>query len=317
VLSYRGLAATQGRRLAVLAASLTLLTAACGSGDDTEGQTSGADSPATTQAGSGIPLPADIAASGVLKVGTAAEGGYPFEFIPEGGGEIDGFEADIWKGIAAELGLKAEATSVGFDSLIPAVQSGRFDVAMAAISDHDDREEVVTFVDYMYSHSGIVVPDSNPHGVTADPLSLCGLTGGAARGTDYATFISDVFDKHCENNGKPEITLNVYPSETDPFLALTAGRIDFCLDNFSDAAYGAEKVHATIIDTPLLPKFYDGLIVDKDNTELAQAILAGLQKLVDSGDYEQILDKWKVTGVLLPNPGINLATTKPLPTPSP
>jgi polar amino acid transport system substrate-binding protein len=307
--------------LGTVALAVTLLVAACSSsgsqtgGANTPGPTLVAGTPSPSGTG-GISLPADIAQSGTLKLGTEAAGA-PFEFIPEGSSTIQGFEADLWNAIGQKLGVKVEASSIDFDGLIPAVQSGRFDMAMAAISDHSDREEAVTFVDYMYSKSGIVVPDANPHNITSDPFSLCGLTGGAARGEDYATFISETFSAHCTNNGKPAVHLNSYPAHTDALLALSAGRVDFTLDNFTSAAYQVAHVHAKIVPTPLMPKFYDGIIIKKDNAELQQAILSALEELLHDGIYQQILAKWHVSAVVLPDPGINLATARPLPTPTP
>lgn len=304
-----------------MAALSISLAAACTSsgtqtgGDKTPPATSVGGAPSS--AGSnGIALPAGIAQSGVLKLGTEAAGA-PFEFIKAGSSTIEGFEADIWNALGEKLGVKVEATSIGFDGLIPAVQSGRFDLAMAAISDHADREAAVTFVDYMYSKSGIVVPNANPKNITADPFTLCGLTGGAARGEDYATFISETFSAHCTKNGKPAVHLNSYPSHPETLLALSAGRIDFTLDNFTSAAYQVAQVHAKIVPTPLMPKFYDGIIIKKDNTQLQQAILAALRQLIDDGIYQRILAKWHVSAVVLADPGLNLATDRPLPTPTP
>jgi polar amino acid transport system substrate-binding protein len=321
VTSRRGLRTAHRARLGIVALSAALLAAACSSSG---AQASGGDTPQPTLAGGtpspsgtgGIALPPDVAHSGVLKIGTEAAGA-PFEFIAEGQSTIQGFEAEIWNAIGQKLGLKVEATSIDFDGLIPAVQSGRFDMAMAAISDHADREEAVTFVDYMYSKSGIVVPNANAHNITSDPFTLCGLTGGAARGEDYATFISTMFSAHCKNNGKPAVHLNTYPAHADALLALSAGRIDFTLDNFTSAAYQVARVHAKIVPTPLMPKFYDGIIVKKDNTQLQQAILTALEQLIDDGIYQRILAKWHVSAVILPHPGINLATAQPLPTPTP
>ena len=91
----------------------------------------------------------------VLSVGTEPAFA-PFEFQKEGSDEFTGFDMDLIRAIGTKLGYKVEISSMGFDALIPALNSGNIDVAIAGMSITDERKKVVVFSDPYYT-SGLIV----------------------------------------------------------------------------------------------------------------------------------------------------------------
>lgn len=91
----------------------------------------------------------------VLRVGTEPAFA-PFEFQKEGSDEFTGFDMDLIRAIGTKLGYKVEISSMGFDALIPALNSGNIDVAIAGMSITDERKKVVVFSDPYYT-SGLIV----------------------------------------------------------------------------------------------------------------------------------------------------------------
>ena len=67
----------------------------------------------------------------------------PFESLE--GGEVVGIEVDILKLIAEKLGMELDIQQMDFDSVIPGVQAGKFDVGMSGITVTDKRKENVDF----------------------------------------------------------------------------------------------------------------------------------------------------------------------------
>ena len=59
------------------------------------------------------------------------------------------------------------------------------------------------------------------------------------------------------------------------------------------------------------------MIFNKSATELQQAFLAALKAIIASGEYQQIMNKWKLPDLALTTPGINLASSNPIPVPQP
>ena len=56
----------------------------------------------------------------------------PFESLE--GGEVVGIEVDILNKIAEKMGMELDIQQMDFDSVIPGVQAGKFDVGMSGIT---------------------------------------------------------------------------------------------------------------------------------------------------------------------------------------
>src|SRR5690348_14542180 len=87
---------------------------------------------------------ARVRASGSLVVGIDAT--YPPFGIAEGG-DFSGFDVDIARAIARELGVKAELVNASFDGVFPALQNGRFDVVVSAVTITPERSVTLLFSD--------------------------------------------------------------------------------------------------------------------------------------------------------------------------
>jgi polar amino acid transport system substrate-binding protein len=302
-----------GIRTALLAVSCLMIAGACSvQSEDPDSRaktTTGA-----TAAASQIALPDHIRKAGVLVLGTDPSYA-PCEFVKPGESEIIGFEPDLWNAVGTALGVKVEVKSTQFAGLIPGVQSGRFDVAMECISDTAEREKTVSFVDYAYGAGGVVTLETNAAGITDDPLSLCGLRTAYQTGTVYADWVDDILNPNCTDNGKQKIQATALPGVGEIQLSLRSKRIDFILDDASAAAYETQesKVKLALFTPKILPRVYEGIVVDKQNIELQQALLEALQRVFDSGEYKQIMSHWNLGALALEAPGINLQESDPLP----
>ncbi|MCA0000267.1 MULTISPECIES: ABC transporter substrate-binding protein [unclassified Mesorhizobium] len=252
-------------------------------------------------------LPKSIQDSGIIKLATDAH--YPpCESFAEDNVTMIGWEPDLWDALAKKLGVKVKAESINFDGLIPGVQSGRYDTAMECISDTVEREKQVTFVDLSISINGIFTLENSA--ITDNPLSLCGLKSGAQKGTTFVQSIKELLSPLCVKNGKAPIATNEFASADATILALLSGRVDFLVNDASAAAFikkqSSQPVKLIVLD--VLPKQIDGFIVKKDNTELANALLAGTKALMDERVYDRIMDKWDIAALKLKTPGINLVS---------
>lgn len=252
-------------------------------------------------------LPKSVQDSGIIKLATDAH--YPpCESFAADNVTMIGWEPDLWDALAKKLGVKVKAESINFDGLIPGVQSGRYDTAMECISDTLEREKQVTFVDLSISINGIFALGSSP--ITDDPLSLCGLKSGAQKGTTFVQSVTELLSPLCVKKGKPPIATNEFASADAAVLALLSGRVDFLVDDASVAAYikkqSSKPVKLIVLD--VMPKQIDGFVVKKDNSELADALLAGTKALMDEGVYDHIFDKWDIAALKLKTPGINLVS---------
>jgi polar amino acid transport system substrate-binding protein len=307
--------------VAGMAVLMVWALAGCGGGSSSSSGSSTAEATGSSAADPKLAqmLPADISESGTLTIATDAE--YPpcESFKSASDTTMVGFEPDLWNAMGEKLGVKVNAVNTSFDGLIPGVQSKRYPLAMECISDNPEREEQVSFVDFIYAEDAIFTLEENPKNVTTDPLSLCGLTAAAQSGTDIVPVVTETLTPHCTKNGKPAVKLNQYPSQSQVLLSLYSGRADFVVTDLAAAAALKETAPKpiTIIQDSLLPKFYLGVVVNKEEKELQQAVLATMKALIADGTYEKVLKKWGVEALALTEPGINLATKKPIPNPEP
>ena len=288
--------------------TMALVGAACGSTTATPTPTPG------DQALRSL-LPASIKGSGILVVGTDAE--YPpCEYYPSGSGTMVGFEPDIWNAMAQVLGLKVQAISIAFDSLIPGVLDGRFPVAVECISDTTSREAEVSLVDFMYDQAGVLSLASET-GISTNPTSLCGLTAAEEEGNIEATRVTSILTPYCQQNGKPAVNETTYPAEAQVVTAIESGRADFTLDDLAAEAYLAESssVKLKVESDELLPRDYIGMVTTTSARGLQQALVGALKVIEQNGEYAKILKKWGVSDLALTTPGVDLEFLEPNPDP--
>ena len=80
----------------------------------------------------------------------------PFEFPDKQSGELTGFEIELIRALGKRAGYeKVTIKGMGFDALIPALDTGNIDVAIAGMSITDARKQKVNFTDPYYE-SGLM-----------------------------------------------------------------------------------------------------------------------------------------------------------------
>ncbi len=262
-------------------------------------------------------LPEKIKKAGKVVIATDAH--YPpCQYFAADNETIIGYEPDLWKAITEKLGITYDVVSIDFAGLIPGVESGRYDLASECISDNLERQQRVTFVDHAYA-SGAVFTLAADTSVTDDPDTVCGKTVGIQQGFDFVNVVNDVISPYCEKKGLKPVTINQYPSGDAVLLALYSKRVDFVLNSAAAADEISKRAPEPIrvVANKFLPKYYNGMVVQKDNMELAKALLAGLEAVHAEGVYSKVMAKWNISVLELPEPGINLTATKPLVKPKP
>ncbi|MGW3472606.1 ABC transporter substrate-binding protein [Saccharopolyspora sp. NPDC000995] len=261
-------------------------------------------------------LPQQVRDSGVLVVATDPQ--YPPCDFTNESGQIDGFNHDLLMEMAPRLGVKIEQEAISFDGLLPGVQSGRFTAAMECITDNVEREKTVKFVDYAYATKSVLVSSKNNKGITGNPLSVCGLHAGVQTGTEFVTDV-ELFTKNCEAAGRAPVEVTNFPSAGDQNTALQAGRIDFAVTNTATGAWQAKVSNKAfdVIPNPLLSRTYVGIVVAPDADGTAEALLGALTAMIKDGTYDKVMARWGIEEDALKEPGINLATTRPLKLPEP
>lgn len=296
----------------ILAVSAVLLgLTACGvdsptvsSGDDAK-----ADKPAGFNADAPLAdlVPEAYQEDGVLVVGTQPDF-EPANFTPVGEEAIQGYNVDLMEAMAAQLGLEVKWEKVPFDQLLIGMQSKKFDVAIAGMTDRKQRQEQVDFIDYQWAGTVMMVAKGNPKDIGSEVNEGCGIKVGDVKGSDAKRLV-DLMAAACIAEGKPPTELVSFPSSSDKNLALTSGRVDamFWPDMAVNVLLRETGDVLESIPANFEEKVYLGMTFNKEEAELRDAFLEALKAIHESGEYDDVLKKWKVEVIALDEPGINLA----------
>lgn len=233
---------------------------------------------------------------------TTDAAGQPRTFLDEKG-DLQGVLPDLVGALGATLGLDIEVEVNPFDAHVPGVQSGRFDFSLDT-GDFETRREVLDMIDYYKAGWVYLVAAGNPKDVSDDQLTQCGLRVGVHKGTTQETLAREL-STQCVDEGLPAVDVQAM-SNTLLAVPLKADRIDVAWENESAgmAAAAKEPEAFELAGDPVFAA-YLGMGVNKDNSELRDALQAALQDLIDTGVYQAILDEWGVGDLAIDYASIN------------
>jgi polar amino acid transport system substrate-binding protein len=297
-------------KAAVTAAAVALLAAACGNGaNNTAPPASGSPAAKSVAAAREDPaaraeVPAAIRAKGTLVVGTSADYA-PLEFVAPNGHTIIGMDADLAHAIGQVLGLKVQMVNATFDSLIPGLAAGRYNLVMAGMNDYKSREKTVNFVDYFSAGTSFYERSSGGPPVRS-LAGLCGHSVAVESGTSEQTD-ANAQNAACKKAGKPAVTVLVYNDQNAANLALASGRAQVGMADSPVAGYIVKQSHGEFkLVGPSYGTVPDGIAMPK-NEAMAKPVLAAVKALMANGIYAKILAKWGVQAGALATPKINSA----------
>lgn len=229
-----------------------------------------------------------------IKIVTSGGATPPYSFHPNGDpAKNEGIDPDLAREVGKRLGVPIIFSSSDFAGMIPAVSSGRYDLAMFGITDTVARQQQIDMIDYIAAGTAIIVAKGNPQGIkSAD--DLCGKTVAVVASTSQQT-IAEEQSKKCAT----PIKIMEFPAKAETYLQIRTGRAVATLDGSAAARYldahpteasaGVEPVKG--VDLNVLPM---GIVVAKNAPELRDAVVAALREMAQDGAYKAVLDKWSV-----------------------
>ncbi|MGL3805301.1 ABC transporter substrate-binding protein [Paeniglutamicibacter sp. R2-26] len=248
-------------------------------------------------------LPESVKASKVLRVGIPTNE-QPTQFFLEGTQELTGVNPDIARLIGASLGLKVEIQVANFDSIIPGMAAGRYDMTVSSMTPTTERMKVLDFVDYMAMGNSIAVAQGNPTGITKYQ-DLCGKKVGLLTGSYQLTVNIPEYNKDCAAAGKPEIIANQYQDTRQAISALTSGRQDAVLADSPILDFAASKNPALEIASAYdFTPVATGVPIESG---LKDPVAAALAEIIKSDAYKQVLAKYGLESSAITDARVNVA----------
>jgi octopine/nopaline transport system substrate-binding protein len=263
--------------------------------------------------------PAPAAAKDWSSVTIALEGSYEPWNLTRPDGTIDGFEPELAKALCAHMHVRCRLIAQDWDGMIAAMNAGKFDAIMDALSITPDREKVIAFsIPYANTPASFVATKDSPlaklpaTGTTikltgdvekakADPAiqalqkALAGKTIGIQTATVYSTFIYGAF--------KDVATIKEYKTAAEHDLDLNAGRIDVAFDDSTyftsafakpdnkDLAFTGPQIGGTVWGQG------EAVGLRKSDADLKALFDAAITAALADGTVKTLSEKWFKTDV--------------------
>jgi ABC-type amino acid transport substrate-binding protein len=244
------------RHRAALAAVLAVAVpavAACGSSNSSSSSSASAASSGSASSGSGSSGAASSGSTGSGSSGSAASStstgfkpinkgeltvGMDLQFKPEmylKAGQPAGYDVDLLKVLAKQMGVKLNIQNIDFNGLIPGLQSNKYDLVSVGLSNTPARAKVVSFTRPYVPYAQVLgVPAKQASSITsASQLDQSGKTITALQGSTDQQLAQQVFSK---------ATVTGYPDQNAAFLQVATGRANgIVAEDYLLAQYSASN----------------------------------------------------------------------------
>lgn len=230
-----------------------------------------------------------IKEKGTLVLGTSADyPPYEFHASINGKDEIVGFDIEIGKEIAKDLGVELVIKDMKFDGLLAALDQGNIDIVIAGMSPTPERAENVDFSQIYYQSLQTVVVRAEDKDVLTSADSLKGKKIGVQKGAIQETIASEQFP------GASPVALGKI---TDLILSLNSGRIDSAIIEYPVAKSGvAANPGLFITEIPIeMEDNGTAIALKKGSGDYLEAVNKTLTRLLD----EKLVDKFVADATLL------------------
>lgn len=228
-----------------------------------------------------------IKKAGVLKLAT---GNYkPFEYRDAKTNELVGYDIDVAKRVADKLGVKLQATDMDFAAIIPSVQKGDFDLAIAAMYDTPERRQAVDMTD-SYMETGMVLvtmANNNTYKTLAD------LNGKRVGVKASATSEKIANDTKAQKGYTYEVVS--YKDTTGCIADLEAGRVDAVVnDLLNQLEINKTDPNVKVVGDPFTSSKLAGAVA-KGNDSLLKVVNEVIAEMQKDGSAKKLYDQW-ITG---------------------
>ncbi|OWT54506.1 basic amino acid ABC transporter substrate-binding protein [Candidimonas nitroreducens] len=225
---------------------------------------------------------ATAASSGKATILVGADTTFP-PFETEVNGKVTGFDIDMIRAIAKAENLQVSLKTMPFNGIIPSLQAGSIDAAVAGITIKKSRMQNVDFSNAYYkSGLSVLVKADSKIKSFADLKGHVVATKKATSSVDYMT-----------DHGIDQRYIKQFQDIDVAYQALMTGGADAVVfDNPVNVNFKTSHDKSVKIVGDLLTGEYYGIAVSKKKPELVKELNDGLAKIKKSGEYHQLFVKY-------------------------
>lgn len=238
---------------------------------------------------------------------STSQGYPPMEMFASDDKTLVGVDPSIGRAVARVLGVRITMNDADFNAQVPGLLTGRYHVVMSSMTDNKERQQKVTFVDYVRAGAALQVLKGNPAGIRT-PSDLCGESASVVDNGSSLEVLQG-YDKDCKKAGKPAIKILRFTGDQDALLALRSGRAKASVTDYvvaaSRSADPKQKVDTVVLKGTEVPW---GIAMKPEEKQLISAVQGAVNKLIANGQYRKILGAYKMGRLALPKATINGGT---------
>lgn len=226
----------------------------------------------------------EIKKSGKIVMGTCADyPPYEFHVLKDGKDEISGFDIEIAKQIASDLGVELEIKDMKFEGLLPALKAGKVDFIASGMSATEERKKSVDFSNPYYTDISTLVVSGTYKDKVKSVEDLKGLKLGVQK--------ASVQEGIAKDKAK-DATIKPLGKITDVMMELENGKIDAAIVTKPVAQSFAKKNKNIFLigyDFETTADDSVSIAIDKGNEELVKSINETIEKLESEKKIEKFI----------------------------
>ncbi len=208
----------------------------------------------------------------------------PFEMMDQETGEMTGFDMEIIREIGKRAGFEPNINTMDFNGIIPALQTGNVDIAIAGITITDERREIVDFSDPYYDSGLQILVGADQDGVKKIE-DLEGMKIGTKIGSTSYDYLTEKFGDTAE--------ITPYPGSADMYMALVGGSVDAVFYDAPNVGYFSQTKGEGRVK--VVGPLYEGQqygIAFPQGSDRVEAVNEALAAMREDGTYDEIHAKW-------------------------
>ena len=196
----------------------------------------------------------------------------PFEYLEDG--KVVGIEVDILNAIGEKLGFDIEIQQMDFDSVVPGVQAGKFDLGASGITATEERKKNVDFTDaYFLASQAIVVTEDSDIAGKAD-----------LEGKKISVQTGTTAEDYCMSSGYEVLA---FTANNDAAAALTTGKVDAWVVDNEVAVVLAAQNGLKVLDEAMTSEPY-AFAFPKNSQSLVDAVNKVQAEMLADGTIAEI-----------------------------
>lgn len=209
----------------------------------------------------------------------------PFAFIDETG-KPSGFDVDAMNWIAKDLGMTVTHVPMAWDGIVTSLLTRKIDIIASGMTINEERKKQVAFTEpYWVIKVVMVVPRNSRLDIWE--LFTDRKSVGVQQGTPEAKWLKE----EIASKGY-KTTLRLYNSSPLAIEDLLNGRLDAAAMDDAPAHDAVSRKQVKILGDFGMPEEDFGYAVRKEDTELLAKVNASLKKLMDSPDWQKLIEKY-------------------------